>query len=54
MEVSGQLHDPVALPPGKEPPVTLWIGGWVGPTAGPDMKRKVPALVRIGLRFSGL
>jgi len=32
MEVSGQLHAPAALPPGKEP-VTHWIGGWVGPRA---------------------
>jgi hypothetical protein len=28
MEVSGQLHAPVALPPGKSP----WPGGCVGPT----------------------
>jgi hypothetical protein len=28
MEVSGQLHDPAALPPGKE---TLLPIGWVGP-----------------------
>jgi len=25
MEVSGHLHAPAALPPGKE----AWIGGWV-------------------------
>jgi hypothetical protein len=31
MEVSGQLHAPAALPPGKEPLVLNWIGGWVGP-----------------------
>jgi hypothetical protein len=30
MEVSGQLHAPTALPPGKDP---HWIGGWVGPRA---------------------
>jgi hypothetical protein len=34
MEVSGQLHAPVSLPPGKEPPGTHWIGGWVGPRSG--------------------
>jgi hypothetical protein len=31
MEVSGQLHDPAALPPGKELPV---IRGGVGSKAG--------------------
>jgi hypothetical protein len=33
LEVSGQLHVPAALPPGKEPLVTV---GWVGPRAGLD------------------
>jgi hypothetical protein len=33
MEVSGQLHGPATLLPGKEPPVSI-LGGWVGPTAG--------------------
>jgi hypothetical protein len=29
MEVSGQLHVPAALPPGKEPPVPIgYEGGW--------------------------
>jgi hypothetical protein len=31
LEVSGQFHAQAALPPGKEPPHTHWIGGWVGP-----------------------
>jgi len=32
MEVSGQLHAPAALTPGKQPPPrTHWIGGWGGP-----------------------
>jgi hypothetical protein len=31
MEVSGELHAPAALLPGKEPPRTHWIGGWGGP-----------------------
>jgi hypothetical protein len=40
MVVSGQLHDPAALPPG-----THWIGGWVGPRAVLDavVKRKIPS-----------
>jgi hypothetical protein len=43
MEVSGQLHAPAALPPGKEPMVP--IGGWVGTRAGLDavVKRKSPS-----------
>jgi len=45
MEVSDQLHAPAALPPGKEPPGTHWIGGWVGPRAVLDAveKRKIPS-----------
>jgi hypothetical protein len=45
MEVSGQLYDPAALPPGKEPPRTHWTGGWVGPRAVLDavVKRKIPS-----------
>jgi hypothetical protein len=45
MEVSGQLHTPATLPPGKEPPGTHWIGGWVGPRAVLDavVKRKIPS-----------
>jgi hypothetical protein len=33
MEVGGQLHTPVTLPPGDEAPSTRCIGGWVGPRA---------------------
>jgi hypothetical protein len=42
MEMSGQLHVPASLPPGKEP-VTHWIGGWGGPRAVLDaaVKRKI-------------
>jgi len=29
MAMSGQLHGPAALPPGRAPG-THWIGGWVG------------------------
>jgi len=37
MEVSGQLHAPVTLHPGKDPsPGTHWIGGWVDAIAGVD------------------
>jgi hypothetical protein len=45
MEVSGQLHAPAALPPGKEPLVPIMIGVWVGPRAVLDMvvKRKIPS-----------
>jgi hypothetical protein len=45
MEVSGQLHAPAALPPGKEPPGSHWIGGWVDPRAVLDavVKRKIPS-----------
>jgi hypothetical protein len=32
----GQLHAPAALPPGKETPVTHWLGGWVGTRADMD------------------
>jgi hypothetical protein len=32
MEVSGQLHAPAALHPGRDPG-THWIGGWVGSRA---------------------
>jgi hypothetical protein len=35
MRVRGQLHSPVALPPGKRPG-THCVGGWVGPRAGLD------------------
>jgi hypothetical protein len=30
---NGQRHAPTALLPGKEPPVTRFLGGWVGPRA---------------------
>jgi hypothetical protein len=42
MEMSGQLHAPAALPPGKSPFVH-WIGGWVVPRAVLDavVKRKI-------------
>jgi len=36
MEVSGQIHAPAALPPGKNL-VTHWIGSCVGPSVGTDV-----------------
>jgi hypothetical protein len=44
MEVSGQLHAPAVLLPGKEG--TYLIGGFVSPRAVLDavMKRKIPQL----------
>jgi hypothetical protein len=47
MEVSGH-HAPAALLPGKEPPGTHWIGGWVGPSPVWTIWRREesPALAR--------
>jgi hypothetical protein len=44
--VSDQIHGPAALPSGKEPSGTHWIGGWVGPTASlnSEAKRKIKPL----------
>jgi hypothetical protein len=54
MQVSSQLHAPVALPPRKVPPPpgTHWIGGWVDPRASLDdvQKRKFLTLPRLELR----
>jgi hypothetical protein len=38
--VSGQLHAPVASPPGKTHLITHCTGGWVGPRAGLDACEK--------------
>jgi hypothetical protein len=40
MEVSGQLHTPAALPPGKSTAVLIAIGGWVEPIVGLDVMEK--------------
>jgi hypothetical protein len=53
MEVSGQLHAPAALPPGKGPG-TYWIGGWVGPRAGQDAMEKRKFLSLPGLELPPL
>jgi hypothetical protein len=36
MEVSGQLHAPAALHPGRGTPVSSGCGDWVGPRDGLD------------------
>jgi hypothetical protein len=56
LEVNVQLHAPVALLPGKEPPVSHWIGGWVGSKAGLDdvERRKFFILPRLGTAISRL
>jgi hypothetical protein len=45
MEVSGQLHAPVAFTTRERAPGTHWIGGWVGPKTVLDavVKRKIPS-----------
>jgi hypothetical protein len=55
MEVSGQLHIPAALTPGKEPPSTRWIGGGANPRVGLDdvEKRKFLTLAGLELRPLG-
>jgi 4-amino-4-deoxy-L-arabinose transferase-like glycosyltransferase len=39
---------PGRFTPGKKPPGTHWLGGWVAPRAGLDAveKRKIPSLLR--------
>jgi hypothetical protein len=53
--VSGKLHAPAALPPGKQPPGTHWMEGLVDPRAGlEDMnKRKFLILPGLDLRPLG-
>jgi hypothetical protein len=53
--MSGQLHAPAALPPGKQPPNTHWIGGWVVPRTGLDdvEKRKFFTVPGLELRPLG-
>jgi hypothetical protein len=50
MELSGYLHAPVALHPGKESPSPSIhsIGGWMGPRADLDVvsKRKITSPCR--------
>jgi hypothetical protein len=44
LEVSDQLHTPVALPAGERAPGIYWIGGWVDPRAGMDYMEKIKFL----------
>jgi hypothetical protein len=50
MEVSGQLHAPAALPPGKSPG-THFIGGWVEPREGLENMEKWKFLTLPGLEL---
>jgi hypothetical protein len=50
----GQLHAPVTLPPGTEPPGTHWIGGWVGSRADLDDMEKLKFLPPPGLELRPL
>jgi hypothetical protein len=49
MEVSGQIHDPAALPQVKSLRYSL-DRGWVGPRAGLDAIEKRKILVPVGNR----
>jgi len=50
MSEAGIFHDTAALTPGKEPPVPLGTGGWVGATCGPDVSWKTRSLARVRSR----
>jgi hypothetical protein len=49
MEVKDHHHSPAALPPGKVPSDTHWIGGWVGSRAGLDAKDRRQILHLLGI-----
>jgi hypothetical protein len=49
--VSGQLHAPAALPPGKRAPGTHCIGGWVDSRAGLDDVENRKFLTLPGLKL---
>jgi hypothetical protein len=53
LEVSGQLHAPAALPPGKSPG-THFICGWVDPGAGLDDMEKCKFFTLPGLELPPL
>jgi hypothetical protein len=44
MELSAELHVPVALPQGHKAPGTHWVGDWVGTRAGLDVAEKIKIL----------
>jgi hypothetical protein len=52
--MSGQIHAPAALPSGKEPPRSHWIGGWVDPRAGVDDMEKGKFFTLQGLELRPL
>jgi hypothetical protein len=52
--VSGQFHAPAALPLGKEPFNTHWIGGWEGLRAGLHDVEKKKFLTLPGLKLRPL
>jgi hypothetical protein len=54
MDVSGQLHAPAALTPGKNPGIP-WLGGRVGPSTGLDdvERRQILPLPELELRPLG-
>jgi hypothetical protein len=52
--VSGRLHAPAALPPGKRAPASNWIEGWVDPRAGLDDVEKRNFLTLPGLEMPPL
>jgi hypothetical protein len=49
--VSCQIHAPTALTPGKSPPGTHWIGGWVDLRDGLDDLEKRKFLTLPGLEL---
>jgi hypothetical protein len=50
MKVNGKLHASAASPPRKQPHGTHWIGGRLGPRAGPDSMKKKKSLAPSGNR----
>jgi hypothetical protein len=52
MEVSGQLHAPVTLPPGEKVPGTHWIGGWMGLCGEEETRSRVVQPVSIPIPVS--
>jgi hypothetical protein len=56
MKECGQLHAPAALPPRKEPPVPIGLGGWVDLRASLDdlEMRKFLTVQGLELRSRGV
>jgi hypothetical protein len=51
--MSGQLHAPAAIPPGKEPSVPNETGSWLGPTTSLHNEHKLLPLPDIKPQFLG-